>query len=102
MVSVLFALALLAVFTLSSTMLTRIGVGVLIALALDPLVDARRSAASAVAAVSPSPIVAIVVLGLAVLLVLVLGPRAVAEARKFSDQLPQTIDQLEQLPLVGG
>ena len=34
----LFALALLAVFTLSSTMLTRIGVGVLIALALDPLV----------------------------------------------------------------
>ena len=31
-----------------------------------------------------------------------LGPQAVAEARKFSDQLPETIDQLETLPLVGG
>ena len=42
------------------------------------------------------------VFGLAALLVAVLGPRAVAEARKFSDQLPETIDQLEELPLVGG
>ena len=100
-VSVLFALALLAVFTLSSTMLTRIGIGVLIALALDPLVDSlerrlpgRRGTAVAV--------VGVAVLGVAALLVLVLGPQAVEQARQFSHQLPDTIDQLGKLPLVGG
>ena len=31
-----------------------------------------------------------------------LGPRAVEQARKFSEQLPETLDQLEDLPLVGG
>jgi predicted PurR-regulated permease PerM len=41
-------------------------------------------------------------MSLAALLVLVLGPRAVAEARQFSQQLPETVDQLEELPLVGG
>jgi predicted PurR-regulated permease PerM len=84
----------------TTTMLTRIGIGVLIALALDPLVDKLRSRwrmrrGFAVA------IVAAGVLTLAGLLIGVLGPRAVAEARKFSDQLPETIDQLERLPLIG-
>ncbi|MET0458317.1 MAG: AI-2E family transporter [Ilumatobacteraceae bacterium] len=99
--AVLTALALMALFRNTATMLTRIGIGVLIALALDPVVDSiqrrwhmRRGFAVA--------IVALAVFGLAALLVGVLGPRAVAEARKFSDQLPQTIDQLEDLPLVGG
>jgi predicted PurR-regulated permease PerM len=98
--SVLAALALLALFRNTTTMLTRIGVGLLIALALDPLVDRlqqrwrmRRGVAVA--------IVAFGVLAIAGLLIGVLAPRAVAEARKFSDQLPHTLDQLEQLPLVG-
>jgi predicted PurR-regulated permease PerM len=85
----------------TETMLTRIGVGLLIALALDPLTNAvshrfglRRGVAVA--------IVATFVIGLAVLLVAVLGPRAVAEGRRFSEQLPDTIEQFEQLPLVGG
>ena len=101
MVSVLFALALLAVFTLSSTMLTRIGVGVLIALALDPLVGSleRRLPGQRGTAVA---VVGLAVLGVAALLVLVLGPQAVAQARQFSHQLPDTIDQLGKLPLVGG
>ena len=100
-VSVLFSLALLAVFTLSSTMLTRIGVGVLIALALDPLVGSleRRLPGQRGTAVA---VVGLAVLGVAALLVLVLGPQAVEQARQFSQQLPDTIDQLEQLPLVGG
>ena len=95
------ALVVIAVVRGTETMLTRIGVGVLVALALDPLTNAvshrfgiRRGVAVA--------IVAAFVFGLAVLMVAVLGPRAVAEARKFSEQLPETIDQLEQLPLVGG
>ncbi len=99
--SVLFALALLAVFTLSSTMLTRIGVGVLIALALDPLVGSleRRLPGQRGTAVA---VVGLAVLGVAALLVLVLGPQAVEQARQFSQQLPDTIDQLGKLPLVGG
>jgi predicted PurR-regulated permease PerM len=47
-------------------------------------------------------IVATAVIAVAALLVLVLGPRAVAEARKFSDQLPETVDELGRLPLIGG
>jgi predicted PurR-regulated permease PerM len=100
-VAVLGALALLALFGNTTTMLTRIGIGVLIALALDPLVDKlqqrfrmRRGFAVAIVAVG--------IISLATLLVLVLGPRAVEQARQFSDQLPETIDELEQLPLVGG
>jgi predicted PurR-regulated permease PerM len=82
-------------------MLTRIGIGVVIALALDPLTrslqrrfELRRGTAVA--------IVAAAVAALAGLLIGVLGPRAVAEARQFSDQLPETLDDLESLPLVGG
>ena len=80
---------------------TRIGIGVVIALALDPLVNAieRRWRLRRGFAVG---IVAIGIFGLAALLIVVLGPRAVAEGRKFSDQLPQTVDDLESLPLVGG
>ena len=99
--AVLTALAILAVFRNTSTMLTRIGVGVVIALALDPLVGSivrrwriRRGFAVAV--------VAIAIFGLATLLVVVLGPRAVAEAGQFSEQLPETLDELEALPLIGG
>jgi predicted PurR-regulated permease PerM len=99
--AVLGALAVLALFRNTTTMLTRIGIGVLVALALDPLVDKlqarfgmRRGFAVAIVAAG--------VLGLATLLVLVLGPRAVDEARQFSEQLPDTVDQLEELPLVGG
>jgi predicted PurR-regulated permease PerM len=100
-VAVLGALALMALFSNTTTMLTRVGIGFLIALALDPLVDKlqqrfRMRRGFAVA------IVALGIMSLAALLVLVLGPRAVAEARQFSQQLPETVDQLEDLPLVGG
>ena len=78
-------------------MLTRVGLGVLIALALDPIVGSierrwhlRRGFAVA--------IVAVAVGGVAALLVGVLGPQAVEQARSFSRQLPETIDQLESLP----
>ena len=97
----LVALAAIAIVRNTTTMLTRIGIGVVIALALDPLVNAieRRWRLRRGFAVG---IVAIGIFGLAALLIVVLGPRAVAEGRKFSDQLPQTVDDLESLPLVGG
>ena len=100
-VAILGALAVVAVVRGTETMLTRIGIGLVIALALDPLTDAvgRRLGIRRGLAVA---IVALGVFGLAALLIAVLAPRAVAEASKFSEQLPDTIDELEQLPLVGG
>ena len=99
-VAVLGALALMALFRNTTTMLTRIGVGLLIALALDPVVDRlqqrfrmRRGFAVAIVAVG--------IIAVATLLVLVLGPRAVEQAREFSSELPATVDQLEDLPLAG-
>ena len=100
-IAVLAALAATATLRHSETMLTRISIGILIALALDPVVSSverrfngRRGLAAA--------IVALLVLGAAALLVGVLGPRAVAEIRQFSEQFPETVGQLEQLPVVGG
>jgi predicted PurR-regulated permease PerM len=98
--AVLGALAIIALVSNTTTMLTRIGIGILVALALDPLVDAleRRTGMRRGFAVA---IVAVGVIALATLLVLVLGPRAVDEARQFSEQLPETLDELEELPLIG-
>jgi putative heme transporter len=95
------AVALIAVFRGTKTMLTRIGVGLLIALALDPLTNAIRRRFGVRRGIAVG-VVAIGVLGLATFLVAVLGPRAVDEAGKFSADLPETIDELEELPLVGG
>jgi predicted PurR-regulated permease PerM len=101
-VAVLAALAFLATARGTSTMLTRIAIGVLIALALDPVVDriekrlgARRRRGIAVT------IVGVVIILVAGLVVVVLGPRAVNEIRQFSEQFPQTVGELERLPLVG-
>ncbi|MGI9016752.1 MAG: AI-2E family transporter [Euzebya sp.] len=95
------AYALLAVARGTSTTLTRVGIGLLLALALDPLADAiqnrtRMRRGFAVAVVAGG------LLGLGALLIGVLGPKAVAEASQFSEQLPTTLDEMERLPLVGG
>jgi predicted PurR-regulated permease PerM len=100
-IAVLTALALLAIVRNTTGMLTRIGIGVVIAMALDPLVDAivrrwRMRRGFAVA------IVAAAIFVLAALLIVVLAPRAAREAGQFSDQLPATLDELEELPLIGG
>ena len=99
--AVLGALALTALTSNTTTMLTRVGIGLLIALALDPLVDALQRRFSMRRGIAVA-VVAVGIIGLAAFLILVLGPRAVEEARQFSDQLPATVDELEQLPLIGG
>jgi len=100
-VAMLVALAALGLFRQTTTMLTRIGIGVLIALALDPLADAGQRRFSTRRGVAVG-VVAVGVLGLASALIGVLGPQAVDQARRFSDELPATLDELEELPLVGG
>jgi len=100
-IAVLTALALFATVRHTQTMLTRISIGVLIALALDPVADAieRRFNTRRGLAVAA---VAFLVLGVAALVVGVLGPRAVTEVRQFSQQFPETVGDLERLPLVRG
>lgn len=95
------ALALIAFVGNTTTALTQIGIGIVLALALDPLADAlqrrwklRRGLAVAV--------LGLTVLAFAGLIVAVLGPRAVEEAGNFSEQLPRTLNEIEQLPLIGG
>ena len=94
-IAVLTAFALIATLRHTETMLTRISIGILIALALDPIVSSverrlngRRGLAAAA--------VALMVLGAAALLVGVLGPRAVTEIRQFSQQFPETVGDLER------
>ena len=99
--AILGALLMIAVFRGTQTMLTRIGIGVLIALALDPLTNAIRRWLGIRRGLAVG-LVALFVIGLAALLIAVLGPRAVEQAGNFSEQLPQTINELEELPLVGG
>jgi predicted PurR-regulated permease PerM len=98
--AVLVVLAVLAVVRNSSLMLTRIAIGVLIALALDAIVNAvvrRLHIRRGIAVVG----VATAVGGIAVVVVTVLAPRAIAEVQDFSQQFPQTVGELERLPLVG-
>lgn len=98
--AILTALAIIAVVRGTSTMLTRLGIGVLIGLALDPVADGiqrRFQLRRGVAVV----IVAAGVAGLTALLIGVLGPKAVEQAQQFSDQLPETLAEMERLPVVG-
>lgn len=98
--TVLAALTVLAIFANASLALTQVGIGVIVALALDPLADAiqrrwklRRGLAVAILGAG--------IAAFAVLLIVVLGPAAVREASNFSEQLPKVLDEIEQLPLIG-
>ena len=99
-VTMLVAFAIVALFQGAPATITRLAIALLFALALDPLVVAaqrrfrlgRRSAVGLVGSVFA--------IGVFVM-VLVVGPAAVREARKFGDQLPQTVQQLYDIPIVG-
>ncbi|MDZ7675809.1 MAG: AI-2E family transporter [Acidimicrobiales bacterium] len=94
------ALALFAFLDLAPSMLTRIGVGIVLALALDPVVVRVHQRLSwqrgtAVAVVGTG-------LGFAFLAVLVvLGPAAIDQAGDLRDDLPETIEQAYSWPVVG-
>ncbi len=95
------ALVLVAFFRNVPDSLTRIGMGVLLAFALDPVVIRikDRLGCSRVAAVG---IVGTSVLALFALIVLIVGPPAVEQAERFGRELPETVEDLYDLPLVGG
>jgi len=95
------ALGLLAVLRLTPSMVTRLLVGVVIALALDPVVGRVRSR---LGGTSRGIAVAIVGTGLGLALLgvlLVLGPAAIAEAGSLRQDLPATIEESYSWPVVG-
>lgn len=94
------AAALLAIVQQAPAMLTKIGVGIVLALALDPVVvrvQARMSwqRGTAVALVGG-------VLGVAFLAVLlVLGPAAIDQASSLREDLPNTVEDAYSWPIIG-
>jgi putative heme transporter len=98
--AVLIVLGAVAVIRNTSETLTRISLGIVIALALDAVVNAvvRRLHVRRPVAVA---IIAAGVVGIAILIVVVLAPRAITELQDFSERFPETVGELERLPLVG-
>lgn len=94
------ALALLGFARAVPSGLTSVGVGLLLAFALDPLVLRVRNRFGC----SRQLAVGVVGTGFAVgvaFLVLVLGPPAVDQAGDFGRELPQTVEDLYDLPVAG-
>jgi predicted PurR-regulated permease PerM len=94
------ALALAALFEGAPATITRIAIALLFTLALDPLVVAasrrfhlpRRGAVALVGTAFGVGLLAVV---------LVVGPAAVRQARQFGEELPQTLEGLYDIPLLG-
>ncbi len=89
-----------AFFDVTQRSLTIVGVGVLLAFAIEPLVLSvqRRTGCSrgaAVGAVGTGLLIAFAALAV------IVGPAAVRQATDFSSELPQTLRDIEGLPVVG-
>jgi predicted PurR-regulated permease PerM len=93
--------AVFAIFRSASDILTKIGIGALLALALDPLVGTvrRRLDSTRTRAVL---LVMGGVIALLIALVVVMGPRAADQAESLTRDLPTTVEQFYDLPVVGG
>lgn len=99
-VGVLVALVVLAVFHAAPQQLTLIGVGVVLALALDPVVAATRRrfhCSRIVGTLIVGSIATVVLAGV----VLILGPQAADQASAFADELPATVEEFYSWPLIG-
>jgi putative heme transporter len=94
------AYVLLAISSVAADVLTGIGVGLLLGLALSPVVGAvqRRTGRSRGVAVVVVGTVLTVAVAAVVLLV---APAAINQARDFSDELPSTVRDFYSWPIVG-
>ncbi len=99
-VAVLTASANYAIFRNAGQALTQVALGIILALALDPLVLAA-STRLRITRTKAVAVVAAVFAAVTVLLVLFVGPPATRQAAQFGKQLPATIQKFEDLPIVG-
>lgn len=96
-------LGLFVVFALGRTSvgaLTLVGVGVLLAFALEPLVKVVQKRTNCSRAVGVA-VVALLVGAAFGALVFVMGPPAVRQAEQFGSELPATVRDLYALPIAG-
>jgi predicted PurR-regulated permease PerM len=84
----------------ASGTLTRIGTGIVLGLALDPVVTAVRRRTHWHRSLAVAAVGAIAALVFA-LLVVVMGPPAVSQAERFGSELPKTVRQMYDFPIVG-
>jgi predicted PurR-regulated permease PerM len=92
--------AIFAVTSATSRTLTYVVIGVLLALALDPLVDRVQHRAGVRRGIAVGAVLASFFVALGLLAVLV-GPETSKQARSLSEDLPEVVAQLNDLPLVG-
>jgi predicted PurR-regulated permease PerM len=95
--------ALVAVFAIAaatSRTLTYLVIGTLLALALDPLVDRLQQVVDMRRGVAVGAVLLIFFASLGLVAFLV-GPETAKQARSLSDDLPEVVAQLNDLPLVG-
>lgn len=96
---IVLALGVFAAFRTGVDALTKIGIGLVLAVALNPLVAAveRRGTSRRAAAAIVGGVFA---LG-GVLLVVLIGPATIEQAQNFEEELPETIEGFYELPLIG-
>jgi predicted PurR-regulated permease PerM len=98
--ALLLAGAVFWLFDSATATITKIAIGIVLAVALDPLISALRrrgwSRPSAATAVGVG------MLGLFGVVLSLLGPPAIDQAGHFQQELPQTVEEFYTLPLVGG
>lgn len=98
--AVLALVATFAAVAATSRTLTFVVIGILLALALDPVVDRLQRRLEARRGVAVGLVVVAFFLALGLVAVLV-GPETSRQARTLSQDLPDVVAQLNDLPLVG-
>ncbi len=84
----------------SSDALLRIATGVVLALALDPVVGAVRRRLRCRRGVAVVIVGLLLLLAFSLLLV-VMGPAAVRQAQRFGSELPETVEEMYSFPVIG-
>jgi len=100
LLGLLVGFAVFAVARNTEGMLTRVVIGIVLALALDGVVQKLRNRFGLTRSIAVG-IVGVSLLAVAAFILLVLGPPAVSQAREFSREIPQTVEQFYDLPIVG-
>jgi putative heme transporter len=94
------AMAILNISSVAADMLTGIGVGVLVGVALAPVVSAVQRGWSLSRGIAAA-VVGLVLALLIAVVVLLVAPATVRQSREFSRELPQTVEDMYSWPIVG-